>query len=42
MRFGLLAIGHHDLETPPDENFEKILGQIGAADRAGFDLVWAG
>lgn len=42
MKFGLNFIGHHALENPPNENFEKAIEQVRAADRLGFDLAWAG
>ncbi|MFB6312031.1 MAG: LLM class flavin-dependent oxidoreductase [Salinirussus sp.] len=42
MKFGLNFIGHHALEAPPNENFEKAIEQVRTADRLGFDLAWAG
>lgn len=42
MKFGLHVHGLHPTDVPPDETFERILGQVRTAREHSFDLVWAG
>lgn len=42
MKFGLHAFGHHPPDRPADQNFASLIEQVRAAERVGFDLIWAG
>ena len=41
MKFGYFY-SSRSKENPPSENYQKIIKQVNAAERAGFDLAWAG